>query len=203
MNIKLRQLLFYLLIASLLATGISFSRFSAILTNTGAESVEPGTEPGIEFSTWVLEHGLVEVGEQFTLQNMLPGDSKTIKIRIMNWKEDGEEVKISDYSQRVDLELETTGNLPLKYVLRENGGNDLFARCYDSYCYCLREKLAFAAGEEQTREFTLTITWPEESRDEFYKYEIDYIQLKLAAVQAQPDYPDYPEQPDEPDEPDQ
>ena len=98
MSIKLRHLFFYLLIASLVATGISFSRFSAIMTNIGAENTEPGTEPGIEFSTWVLEHGVDEQG--FSLENMLPGASQTVGIKIMNWKNKGEEIIIEKIQQK-------------------------------------------------------------------------------------------------------
>lgn len=182
MNIKLRHVLFYLLIVSAIAMGVSFSRFSATLTNSGAENTTP---PDIEFSTWVMDYRALPV----SLTDMAPGAGKTIDIWVRNWKENGGDVKrISSYNQSFNLELETTGNLPLAFTLKEKTGEDIeetvaFSRV-DSYHY-LSASRTFEANKEGKREFTLTVTWPEGIKGEQYRHEIDYLVLGIKAVQSQ------------------
>jgi hypothetical protein len=177
-NFKLRHLFCYLLLVAAVATGISFSRFSTTITNFGAEN----TEPEIEFSTWVLEQGT----EPISLQKMVPGASRTIRIWVRNWKNDGGELKVSDYHQSFRLELETTGNLPLEFTLKESGGEGVGFPRHGSTSY-LSESLAFTAQEKETKKLALTVSWPEGSKDEFYKHEIDYLELSIRAVQSRPD----------------
>ncbi|MGI6685026.1 MAG: hypothetical protein ACOX47_06050 [Bacillota bacterium] len=180
MNIKLRHILLYLFIISVAAMGISFSRFSTTLTNSGAES----TVPDIEFSTWVLDHEATSV----VLENMKPGDVKTIDIWVRNWEDNGGERKISSYSQSFNLELETTGNLPLEFTLTESpGGGDLFH--FDSYRYLSLDR-EFSAKTEETKEFTLIISWPESFNGDQYKNEIDYLELRIKAVQIESELPE-------------
>jgi len=159
-----------------MATGISFSRYSTTLTNSGAESSTP-TVPDIEFATWVIDCKAV-----FLDNIKLPGDSMDIEVWVRNWENSGME-KISGYNQAVNLELQTTGNLPLEFTLKENGtGPDLFSANYGPNSY-ISDVLTFTAGEKETKEFTLTVTWPENKNDELYKNEIDYLQLGLRAEQ--------------------
>ncbi len=186
MGIKLRHILFYLLLVSVAALGVSFSRFSATLTNSGAENTTP---PDIEFSDWVMGHQAQGV----SLENMKPGTVKTIDIWVSNWKNNGGGEKISAYDQSFNLELETTGNLPLAFNLKEvdNEGNLVgtlgFSRI-DSYHY-QSESRTFTAGDRQTRNFILTATWPSGAKGEQYRHEIDYLVLKIKASQSQPEQP--------------
>lgn len=176
MNLKLRYVLIYLFIVTLVAVGISFSRFRTIITNTGSENTIP---PDIEFSTWVMDHKTATV----SLENMVPGESRNINIWVKNWKVQGGELLISDYDQSFKIELETTGNLPLKFTLTERpeGEADLFSAVPFGY---ISDSCEFIAGEQSTKEFVLTVTWPEDKRDELYKKEIDYIEIRLKAVQS-------------------
>lgn len=170
----------YLFIASLIVTGVSFSRFSTVVSNTGAENVDapepgPGT-PDIEFSTWVLEHGAATV----SLQNLAPGDTKTITVWVRNKNSAG---KISGYNQEVTLELRTTGNLPLFFALRKEDGTPVVLNRLDPYRH-VSEVQSFTAGEEEIKTYELTVSWPGGSNHIRYRNEIDYLELKLTAVQA-------------------
>jgi hypothetical protein len=180
MKIKRRyQFLTYLFIVSLVFTGVSFSRFSSVINNTGAENTgSPGSpdEPGIEFSTWALEHQAAAVA----LENLEPGDVKTITIWVKNKNSAG---TVSGYNQKVNLELTTTGNLPLEFTLHKTGGTPVALAHPDPYRYTSESQM-FTANTGETKTFVLTITWPAGSRDYMYANEIDYIELKLKAVQA-------------------
>jgi hypothetical protein len=167
-----------LFIASLIVTGVSFSRFSTTITSTGAENTgspgSPGT-PDIEFSTWALDY----TADSVSLANMAPGDQETITIWVSNKNSDDE---VSGYNQNVTLELKTTGNLPLSYTL-EKAGTPVVLNHPDTYRY-VSENQSFAAGVEEIKSYILTVSWPGGSDDHRYRNEIDYIELKLTAVQA-------------------
>ncbi len=186
MNIKLRHVVLYLLLISMVAMGVSFSRFSTTLTNSGAENT---ALPDIEFSTWVLDHTKPATpGEMVYLTDMVPGDERSIDIVVKNWVTGGAEgeTTVSGYDQSCNLELQTTGNLPLEFTLLEKIGAEdeeinLFSNGYLSY---LSAGWEFAGAAKQEKNFVLTIAWPEESKDEFYKNEIDFLQVGLRAVQS-------------------
>ncbi|SHI06961.1 hypothetical protein SAMN02745823_02221 [Sporobacter termitidis DSM 10068] len=170
-------LLIYLLIASVLLTGVSFSRFATTLANTGAEDA---TEvPDIDFSTWVLEQNASAV----SLEGMAPGDSRSIDITISNWKTQADGDKVSDYSQSVTLSLTTTGNLPLAFILTTAGGSPVSLRHPTAGLY-ESDAQAFTAGVKETKQYTLTVSWPAGVNDVRYKDEIDHLELRLKAVQS-------------------
>ncbi|MEL7567811.1 MAG: hypothetical protein AAGU27_23440 [Dehalobacterium sp.] len=169
--------LIYLFIMTLITMGISFSCFSTTLNNTGGENTVP---PDIEFSTWVMDYA----GATVSLENMVPGESRIITIWVRNWEESpGEPIKISEYNQSFNLELQTTGNLPLTYTLTENGEGQVDFNQTDYYCY-LSATQEFSAQVQETKEYTLTVSWPIEYKDYQYRSELDYIQLRLRAVQS-------------------
>ncbi|ATW23435.1 hypothetical protein [Candidatus Formimonas warabiya] len=176
MKLKLRYILFYIFILTLAAMGISFSRFSTTLTNSGAENTTP---PDIEFSTWVLDYHAASV----SLDNMFPGDTRTIAIWVRNWQA-GDPVKISGYTQNYNLELETTGNLPLEYTLADDEGKEVNLSRPDSFRY-IGETQQLSADMPETKEYLLSISWPVEKKDFRYRNEIDYLELKIRAVQAE------------------
>ena len=187
MSIRLRHILLYLLIVSVATLGLSFSRFSTTLTNTGAQN---GSD--IVFSSWILDYEV----DSIELKNIAPGWKKKINIRVRNWKSNGENTT-SDYDQSFNLELETTGNLPLEFTLREkqeesgadSSGPNIFSRM-GPYNYTSTEQIFTVPSEtgdsKQTKSFILSMEWPEGDTDEYYKNEIDYIELSIRAVQAQP-----------------
>lgn len=171
--------LVYLFIASLVFTGLSFSRFSTTITSSGAENTGGGGSPGtpdIEFSTWVLDYSAATV----SLAGMAPGDSRAIEISVSNVNSD--EV-VSGYNQDVTLELKTTGNLPLIYTLQETGGTPVALSHPDTYRYVSATQ-SFTAGTEETKTYILTVSWPAGSKDHKYRNEVDYIELKITATQA-------------------
>jgi hypothetical protein len=183
-KIKLKRLyccFVYLMIISFVITGVSFSRFSTTITSTGAQNVsdpDPGPGPGIpgiEFSTWALDYGATMV----SLANMVPGDAKIINIWVSNKDSSG---TVSGFNQNVTLELKTTINLPLNYTLKRNGSPVSLSHP-DPYRY-VSEVQSFTAGVAETKSYTLTISWPEGSNHSMYRNELDYIELKLKAVQA-------------------
>ena len=154
------------MIISFVITGVSFSRFSTTITNTGAQNVnDPGQGPGpgipeIEFSTWALDYGATMV----SLANMVPGDAKIINIWVSNKDSSG---TVSGFNQNVTLELKTTINLPLNYTLKRNG-NPVGLSHQDPYRY-VSEVQSFTAGGAETKSYTLPISWPEGSNHSMYR----------------------------------
>ena len=164
--------LFYFLLISLIATGISFSRFSTVIVNSGPENIET---PDIEFSTWIMDHEVANV----TLEDMKPGDTKTISISVKNQDDEG---RISGYNQSYTFEVVTTGNLPLQYSLSRQGAPVAFHRP-NNYRY-VSESQGFVANVSEIQVYILTISWPASSDYYTFKDEIDYIELQLRAVQS-------------------
>lgn len=177
MKISLRRIIMYILILSIGAMGWSFSRYTAVIENTGAENEDV---PVIEFSTWALDYeGTFEINSA-----MLPGDWYNTLIKIRNYESDGETITVSDYDQKVNLELVTTGNLPLAYTLGENEYGAVITS-FGSNTYRIGP-LLFTGKEVDEKTLNLTATWHSADKDEKYKYEIDYVVLKITAIQDSP-----------------
>ncbi|OPZ72043.1 MAG: hypothetical protein BWY80_01210 [Firmicutes bacterium ADurb.Bin456] len=183
-KIKLKQLYYCLaclFVISFVITGVSFSRFSTTITSTGAlnsSDPEPGQVPvipGIVFSTWAMDYGAASV----SLAGMAPGDTKTVNIWVSNKDSSG---TVSGYNQNVTLEIKTTINLPLNFTLKRNG-SPVVLNNPDPYRY-VSEIQAFRAGVDETKSYVLTISWPGGSNHLMYRNELDYIELRVKAVQA-------------------
>lgn len=170
----------YLFIVSLVVTGVSLSRFSTTITNTGAENTgDPGSgsaTPDVEFSTWAIDYEAAT----FYFNDMAPGATKTVAIWVSNKDSSG---KVSGYNQNVTLELKTTANLPLNFTLQKEGGTPVVFNHPDNYRY-VSESQSFTAGVGETKAYVLTVSWPDGENHYRYRNEIDYIELKLTAVQA-------------------
>lgn len=164
------SLLVYLVLAASVVTGFSFSRFSSTLANTGAENTQ--LPPDIEFSAWILTHEAASV----PLEGLQPGSVREIPVTISNYNEEG----VSGYDQSVYLVLDTTGNLPLDFVLTGEDGLNLTRTTLYHY---KSSALYFTAGMAETKELTLSVIWPDNIRDYRYMDEIDYLELRLEAVQ--------------------
>ena len=86
---------------------------------------------------------------------------------------------VSGYSQNVTLEVKTTANLPLHFKLERN--SPCQPQSTGPLPVCRRNTI----GQEWKKQSpTLTISWPKESNHLMYRNELDYIELRLKAVQA-------------------
>lgn len=170
--IKWRMYLIYLALISLMVTGISFSRFSTVIHNSGPENI---AIPDIEFSTWIMN----QQADSLNLEGMKPGASKTITIWVKNQDDEGH---VSGYNQSFTLELETTGNLPLQYSLtKDSSPVSLSQPDSNRYVSAAQE---FTANVAATKSYLLAISWPASSKSYTDKDEIDYLQIRLRAVQS-------------------
>ncbi len=168
---KWHMYLIYLFLISLIITGISFSRFSSVIQNTGPENT---AIPAVVFSTWIMNQQASTVN----IEGMKPGDIRTITISVNNQDGSG---NASGYSQSYTLELDTTGNLPLQYSLTK-AGTPVALTHPASYQYVSAAQ-EFTANIATTSSFILTMAWPANINSYTYKNEIDYLQLRLRAVQ--------------------
>ncbi len=165
------SLLIYLVFVASVVTGVSFSRFSTTLANTGAENTQ--LPPDIEFSTWILTHEAASV----PLEGLQPGSVREIPVTISNYNSEG----VSGYDQSVYLVLDTTGNLPLVFELTGEDGLNLEQMTMYHY---KSSAIQFTAGVKETKSLTLSVIWPDDMRDYRYMDEIDYLELRLEAVQS-------------------
>lgn len=123
------------------------------------------------------------------LENMKPGDIQNYHFTVSNTRN----TKISDVGMNYEITLQSSSNLPLTIYLYKNDDNttNLFSETAESTVQqkvLKTQKQSFIAGEEKTDTYTLKIEWQntEENKNEKYVDEIDYMDISIDAVQAQP-----------------
>lgn len=130
------------------------------------------------------------------LANMYPGDTRTIYFTVRNY--DGE--MYCDVAMDYEIELETTGSLPLTFTLRgtkdkEDAENNALAGNFGDPAegetlgkrYLAaggRLPVAGGIGGKRQHEYELQVTWPKEENNIAFEHEIDEITLTVTATQV-------------------
>lgn len=171
--IKLRYLA-YLVLVTAVITSTTLARFAA--------NVDVGATSGIAAFVSGTEVTL-ELGTQGPLS---PGETQKIEFRVSN-TENGKTCEVPlDY----EIQVETTGNLPLSFelvsgsVIDEEMEDNAAVGSLDQTLNATGGKLPSArTGGAVTHAYTLEITWPRDENAEEYSHEIDRLAVVVTTEQ--------------------
>ena len=125
------------------------------------------------------------------MSELTPGKTSLYKFKVTN-KKDG---KVSQVGQEYSITVETTGNLPLKFVLTPDGASSggSLAKTGSGSLTFTDGKSVVKGGflphtEETTHSYELTVSWPNDEKNEFvYADEIDLVTVTVDAKQTMPE----------------
>ena len=154
-----------------LVLGVSFARYYTQISGSGMATTAA-----------VAMNSTLDLTTQ--LQDLTPGETKTIEFDVTNEKEG----KVSDVAQAYIVTLTTTGNLPLTYTLSGTAGP---ANAGAVATPAQATKNVWIDGnlphtQKAVHHYTLTAAWPAEEAKGQYADEIDWVTLSVEAKQVQP-----------------
>ena len=173
-KLPLTVVLTYLIVVTLVATGVSLSSY--VTTASGEDTVRVAVmanSVSVNLSTSVLP--------------IAPGEEKIIQISISNFEENNADKKVCEVAQEYKLNVESMliqhgasqSNLPLKWAIYTN------ADCTQQAPVGADQKVVgtFSAGEEQTKTYWIKFVWPADASSANYVGELDAYQLMISAEQ--------------------
>ena len=153
----------YLLIATLLFTGVSFSRFAT--TSSGEDSVRVAVMA--MDSTAVIDGILLAA----------PGESQTFKVTVTN----KEGSQVCEVAQEYTMYVEAlSGNMNLTYSFV---GADTTAYTDADGVSHTAVTGSFEAGVEKTVTYTIQVTWDAGAQPEYMAFEVDALQVVVQTSQ--------------------
>lgn len=156
-RIPLSVYLGYLLIITLVVTGVTFSGY--VTRTTGEDSAR--------VAKFVVTANSVET-QEIVFSDLIPGDTQTWEFTV-------------DFDCEVAAQckmlLTSTDNLPLKYTLTHDGETE------DVTLSVLLDIYQVAAGYNGTQTFTLTATWDKDDNDIKYMGMADAVKLSITTEQ--------------------
>lgn len=127
------------------------------------------------------------------LESMTPGTVRTMQFKVQNYDEEQD----CEVALNYDIEVKTTGNLPLSFSLvgaKQSGDScekSVLAGALDSSLKAVGGKLPVAAdttnGGRKQHVYELSVSWPEGETDEDYSREIDMVTVIVTTTQEAPD----------------
>ncbi len=185
---KKSRLLIYLALAVLvtsLATSATLAKYSSTFSATATMQIAAFAGGGGAASFDV------------TMEDMAPGRSSAVQFTVQNYDE-GENGLDCEVQMDYEIQVETTGNLPLVFSLRGQKESDdssaksvLTGQLDPGTLKAVGGKLPVAsantaAGGRKKHTYELTVAWPEGETDEDYSQEIDMVTITVTAKQADP-----------------
>lgn len=166
----------YLIIVTLIVTGVSFSRYSTTITTSSTAVVAAPVLNYKVVSAKLNGDDLTLNSESINLENVLPGDELVYQFEINNF-DDSEPGKINQVLLRYKLLVEfdpSEKQLPLSYDLESDQQSSLSP---DEWIY-----LGF--GTQETHGYTLTVTWDEDESGDIYEDQSQTVKIEVLAEQA-------------------
>lgn len=161
----------YFLLVCTLVLGVTYARYTSVVTGTGAAHVA-----AMEMNT------SLDLTDK--LQGMAPGEERTISFAVNN-AQDG---RVSEVAQEYSLAVTTTGNLPLTFVLspQEIAAGEAYATQQADPAMWAWSGGKLPHTQATAHRYILTVTWPAEKADENYAGEIEWVSLTVEAKQTDP-----------------
>ncbi len=129
-----------------------------------------------------------EVNFDVALEGMAPGDTRTVQFKVRNYE--GEQG--CDAQMAYEIQVETTGNLPLTFSLLgedpgDSSANSALVGALDSSLKAVGGKLPVTSLEgKREHSYQLSVYWPSGETDVDYSHEIDMVSVTVAAIQTDP-----------------
>ena len=165
-----------LCLLGLTAAPATYARFTARVEGSAVASA----------AVWASESSEIKID----VSELTPGKTSLYKFKVTN-KKDG---KVSQVGQEYSITVETTGNLPLKFVLTPDGassGGSLAKTGSGSLTFTDGKSVVeggFLPHSETTHSYELTVSWPNDEKNEFvYADEIDLVTVTVDAKQTMPE----------------
>jgi len=167
-KIPIKTLLFYLIMLTVIASSITFSRHIIIVQG----------EDSISMASYVVEMDLSYDSQIINLQmeDVLPGSDHEYDIIVANYKDS----KTSDISFQFFISVSTENILPLKITLQENWGEYLVFADSDDDGIVITSQYNVGQGSAQEVPFVLQISWDELDNDDSYANLSDTLTINVA-----------------------
>lgn len=175
-KLKIIRYLLYIALVTTIVTSVSLARYASsqdIYAKGLVASLATGSTTRIDVP----------------LDDMYPGMSeKTVRFNVVNYSGD----KVSEVAMDYEIQIETTGNLPLAFSLRgdkqsgDSDPNSLLVGTMDPDTRkAVGGRLPIAgAGQKTEHTYQLTVTWPETEASVDYSKEIDMLTIRVNAAQV-------------------
>ncbi len=165
--------LLYLGLVTSLILSVTLARYTSSAQGTGAATVAALAGGG------TLSAGSIEM----PLTDLFPGgEPKALDFQVINYTGG----VVSEVAMDYTIKVETTGNLPLRFTLtadpgenRVGGGEILKGRMEET----LTGGFFPLTGEKQVHKYTLTAQWPAGESDAGYANEVDLVTVTVEARQ--------------------
>lgn len=160
--------------ALLLATLVTSHAVSGVFARyaTGAASTDTarvaffGHNETIDLGNWTAD--------------LKPGDARTITLEVSNANSAG---TVGEVAQGYDITLETAGNLPLTFELKDGAGKvvDTFneSSSEPAHTFTSSDMVFEAGGTADAHTYTITVSWPADADSGNYADIPDYVQASI------------------------
>lgn len=164
-----------LLIMVMYTTHLCSNLYARYITRSSGSDEARAAMGVYEFSLLDSENSPMQAIE---LENIKPGGTYEYTIQLNNHK-DG---KVAEVSMEYYIEVETTGNLPLNYTLKNAESNQTISKITSGNTYRWNGE-NMQASQSSTHGYKLIVSWGEEHNDVAYASEIDMVILEIDVKQ--------------------
>jgi len=173
MKNSIYMILTYLVLISLIISGISMSRYETTMTGSGESVIGAAIIDCVPVSMTLNGEPITASSGGINISDMNPGDEVIYEFNINNYKGENINRTLLKYKISVIFDPETQ-TIPLTYDLTPDGA---YQSAGDGWVL-----LGHAA--EETHSYTLTIVWDEEEIDPGYLNQQQMLKLKIEAEQT-------------------
>lgn len=187
-NKYLLMLLLLAAVATSLFANDTMAKYSSSFTGSGTVNVA------------AFAGGADTASFNVAVNDLSPGGTSTVNFAVQNYEGD----KNSEVAMTYEIQVETTGNLPLSFALSSNAGDkgpynqpvgQLAATDAEKLKYTATGgRLPVAAGDasqgmgKKRHAYELAVTWPAEAAHDWdYSNEIDMITVTVTSTQVNPE----------------
>lgn len=172
-TIRLYVYLVYLLVVTFVVTGVSFSRYSKIVSGSDEARVAVTVIEYVPISASYNGSPIEEIGDGLSLTDMAPGDEIVYNFEIRNFNASKQNEVLMKYMISVAFDPNPS-LLPLDWTLTPDGSYPSPGAGWTTLGY----------SDEITHSYTLTIKWDEDETGSEYsdqeqnvRVDIDFVQM--------------------------
>lgn len=156
-----------LVLATASIASVSYARYHSEIAGTGIASVA-----AFAGDTTI----------NLSVSDLAPGETKTVEFQVVNYKDS----KISEVTQSYSISIETSGNLPIRYALKEKSidGGGTPAGGFTDETRTTASNGTLPHTNKAIHLYTLTLEWPAAQNAPDFMFEIENIRLIIHSEQV-------------------